>query len=49
MDPVTFERETSPLKKVNDHYPKYLLTMDEFPKGEDGIRQVNIIDFFLGR
>lgn len=47
IDPATFEREIAPLKKVNDHYPKYILSMDELPMGEDGIKQVNIVDFLL--
>ncbi len=47
LDPVTFEREIVPLKKVADHYPKFILSMDEFPMGEDGIKQVNIVDFLL--
>lgn len=47
LDPSTFQREFRPLKKIGDHYPKYVLTMDEFPMGEDGINQVNIIDFLL--
>lgn len=29
LDPATFEREIAPLKKVNDHYPKFILSMDE--------------------
>lgn len=47
MDPVTFEREFSSLKKINDHYPKFVLTMDDIPMGDSGIKQVNIIDFLL--
>jgi predicted AAA+ superfamily ATPase len=47
LDPVTFEREIAPLKKVADHYPKFILSLDELPMGEDGIRQVNIVDFLL--
>lgn len=46
-DPATYEREMMPLKKIRDHYPKFILTMDELPMGEDGIKQVNIIDFLL--
>lgn len=49
LDPATYEREFAPLKKIRDHYPKYVLTLDEFPMGEDGIRQVNLIDFLLGQ
>ncbi len=47
LDPSTFEREIAPLKKVSDYYPKFILSMDEFPMGEDGIKQVNIVDFLL--
>ncbi|HBL84329.1 MAG: ATPase [Clostridiales bacterium GWF2_38_85] len=49
LDPTTFEREISPLKKVKDHYPKYILSMDEFPMSEDGIKQKNIVEFLLGK
>ena len=45
LDPATFEREIRPLKKITDNYPKYILSMDEIPLGEDGINQENIIDF----
>ncbi|WP_373481533.1 ATP-binding protein [Acetobacterium sp.] len=47
LDPATFEREIAPLKKVADHYPKFIISMDELPMDEDGIKQVNIIDFLL--
>ena len=47
LDEKTYEREFVPLKKINDSYPKYVLTLDEFPMGEDGIEQKNIIDFLL--
>jgi len=47
LDPATYEREITPLKKVTDHYPKVILSMDELPMGEDGINQVNIVDFLL--
>lgn len=47
LDPATFAREIAPLKKVADNYPKFIITMDEIPINEDGIRQVNIIDFLL--
>lgn len=49
MDPATFQREITPLKKINDHYPKLIVTMDELTMGEDGIRQVNVIDFLLNK
>lgn len=47
LDTQTFEREIAPFKMVNDHYPKYIVTMDEVPIEENGIKQVNIIDFLL--
>ncbi|MDQ2086947.1 DUF4143 domain-containing protein [Herbivorax sp. ANBcel31] len=47
IDPSTFKREIEPLKKINDNYPKLILSMDDFPIGEDGIKQVNIIEFLL--
>lgn len=28
-------------------YPKFIISMDELPMDEDGIKQVNIIDFLL--
>lgn len=43
----TFEREIAPLKRVRDNYPKYIITMDELPMDEDGIKIINIIDFLL--
>ncbi len=49
LDPQTFQREIAPLKMINDHYSKWIVTMDEVPMGEDGIRQINVIDFLLGK
>ena len=47
LDPATFEREFSPLLKIRDHFPKYVITMDDLPSGIEGVRQINIIDFLL--
>ena len=47
MDKTTYEREFTPLKKIKDNYPKYVLTLDEYPMGEDGILQKNIINWLL--
>lgn len=47
LDPNTFAREIAPLKMINDNYPKYILSMDEMPMGEDGIKQVNVLEFLL--
>ncbi len=47
LDSATFEREFTPLRMIKDHYPKFVLTMDNLPSEIDGIRQMNIIDFLL--
>jgi len=47
LDPVTFEREFAPLRVIKDHYPKFVLSMDDLPSGQDGIRQINIVDWLL--
>lgn len=47
LEPLIFTREITSLKMINDDYPKYIITMDELPMGEDGIRQINVIDFLL--
>ena len=47
MSEDTFNREIAPLKRIRDNYPKYIITMDEMPMDEDGIKIVNVIDFLL--
>jgi predicted AAA+ superfamily ATPase len=47
LDPATFEREFEPLRIIKDHYPKFVLTMDDLPTGHNGIQQMNIVDFLL--
>lgn len=47
LDPNTFSREIAPLKKIADHYPKYIISMDEISMSEDGIKQINVVDFLL--
>lgn len=44
----TLERELRPLKKLNDSYPKHVLTLDDdTPKNDEGIRVYNALDFLL--
>lgn len=44
----TVEREFAPLLAVEDHYPKYVVTMDDFWKDSiDGVRHLYITDFLL--
>ena len=47
MSEDTFDREIAPLKRIRDNYPKYIITMDEMPMDEDGIKIINVIDFLL--
>ena len=47
-DEKTLERELSSLKSINNHYPKYILTMDLDPEVDyEGIRKMNVIDWLL--
>lgn len=42
------DRELLPLKKINDNYPKYILTMDEDLDADfDGIKKINVLDWLL--
>lgn len=48
-DPQTLQRELASLNHINDHYPKYLLTLDEDPDADyDGIRRVNALKWLVG-
>lgn len=47
-DGKTLERELTPLDAINDHNPKYLLTMDLGPLvSHNGIKQINVLDWLL--
>lgn len=42
------ENKLKPLKAINDNYEKIVLSMDkDMPKSYDGIKSINIIDWFL--
>ena len=42
------ERELTPLKKINDNYPKYILTLDDDLDADfDGIKKINVLDWLL--
>lgn len=51
MDSATLERELSSLTKIKDHYPKYLLTLDDYIEEADynGIQQKNVITWLLNK
>ncbi|MFP4564752.1 MAG: ATP-binding protein [Spirochaetia bacterium] len=45
----TIDRELAPLKKLEDAWPKLLLSLDEYqPRVFEGIRHISIIDFLMG-
>ena len=47
-DENTMKRELAPLQAVSDHYPKYLLTLDNDPEVlHDGIRQLYVLDWLV--
>jgi len=43
----TIEREFTSLEKIDDNYPKYVISMDEFNMSRNGIKHINIIDFLM--
>ncbi len=48
-DEKVIEREFGAFDSVNDHYPKYVLSLDKFDFSRNGIKHINIIDFLLDR
>ena len=49
-DKNTLERELSALESINDHYPKFILTMDVDPEVDyNGIRKMNVLDWLLDK
>lgn len=49
-DEKTLERELASLKKINDNYPKYILTLDNDPVADyDGIKRINALDWLLNK
>ena len=47
-DERTREREFGALEAIADSYPKFVLTLDDFPFSRNGIKGVNIVDWLLG-
>ena len=46
--PDTSNREIGNLLEIKDHYPKYVVTMDDLAGGNiDGVRIVHLVDFLL--
>ncbi|MGE4434129.1 MAG: hypothetical protein AB7D40_08965 [Bacteroidales bacterium] len=45
-DQSTVQREFGNLLKIENNYPKYVVTMDEFSSGDyNGIEQIHLKDF----
>lgn len=48
VEPQTIEREFGVFKSINDNYPKYIVSMDEFWNDNiEGINHIHIADFLL--
>lgn len=45
--PETEKREFGSLQSIRDNYPKYVVSMDDFDMGRDGIHHLNIRDFLV--
>jgi hypothetical protein len=43
----TVEREFGALEKINDNYPKFLLTTDSFTQNRGGIQHLNVFNWLL--
>lgn len=44
---TTVEREFGALEKINDNYPKYLLTTDSFTQNRSGVKHLNVFNWLL--
>lgn len=48
-DEKTLQRELAPLRKIDDYYPRIILTLDEDPEADyKGIRRINVLDWLMG-
>lgn len=49
-DEKTLQRELAPLQKINNHYQKVILTLDDDPEADyEGIRRINALDWLIGK
>jgi predicted AAA+ superfamily ATPase len=48
-DEKTLERELAPFRKIRNHNEKILLTLDDEEQDFDGVKQINVIDWLLGK
>lgn len=48
-DEQTLTRELASLQRINDQYPKYILTLDEDPPSDyNGIKRINALKWLMG-
>jgi len=47
-DEKTLDREFGSLEKINDNYPKYVLTTDSFTINRSGVKHLNVFNWLLG-
>lgn len=48
--PEESDREVANLLEIKDHYPKYVVTMDELAAGNiNGVKIVHLADFLLAK
>lgn len=46
--PEESDREVANLLEIKDHYPKYVVTLDELAAGNiNGVKIVHLVDFLL--
>lgn len=49
-DETTLKRELKSLQRIQDNYPKCIITLDNDPAGDfEGIRKINALEYLLGR
>ena len=48
-DETVIDREFNVYKKIEDNYPKYVLSMDKIDLSQNGIIHKNIIDWLLNK
>ena len=49
-DEGTLARELNLLKRIPDHYPKFVLSLDDDPIADyDGIKRINALDWLIGK
>ena len=47
QDEKTYQREIAPFLEIKDNYPKILLTQDPGSYDDNGVKQINVIDWLL--